>query len=85
MKAVYPLVKSLYGIEANIDDFEDIALAGWELIGNKHTRLYRYIGSTTNKELELPCNVDDIESVHITVIDAPLTSNKINYIDTDPN
>jgi len=28
MKAVYPLVKSLYGIEASTDDFEDIALAG---------------------------------------------------------
>ena len=42
MKAVYSLVESLYGIEADTDKFEDIALAGWELIGNKHTRLYRY-------------------------------------------
>ena len=83
IRASYPLVKSLYGIEANTDDFEDVALAGWELIGNKHTRLYRYTGSTINRELELPCNVDVIESVHIPVVDAQLTSNKINYIDTD--
>ena len=83
MRASYSLVKSLYGIEANTDDFEEIALAGWELIGNKHTRLYRYIGSTINGELELPCNVDVIESVHIPVVDAQLTSNKINYIDSD--
>ena len=83
IRASYPLVKSLYGIEANTDDFEEVALAGWELIGNKHTRLYRYIGSTINGELELPCNVDVIESVHIPVVDAQLTSNKINYIDTD--
>ena len=83
IRASYPLVKSLYGIEANTDDFEEVALAGWELIGNKHTRLYRYTGSTINGELELPCNVDVIESVHIPVVDAQLTSNKINYIDTD--
>ena len=83
IRASYPLVKSLYGIEANTDDFEEVALAGWELIGNKHTRLYRYTGSTINKELELPCNVDVIESVHIPVVDAQLTSNKINYIDSD--
>ena len=83
IRASYPLVKSLYGIEANTDDFEEVALAGWELIGNKHTRLYRYTGSTINKELELPCNVDVIESVHIPVVDAQLTSNKIDYIDSD--
>lgn len=83
MRASYSLVKSLYGIEANTDDFEEIALAGWELIGNKHTRLYRYTGSTINRELELPCNVDVIESVHIPVVDAQFTSNKINYIDSD--
>ena len=83
MKAVYPLINDLYGIEANTNKFEDIALAGWELIGNKHTRLYRYTGSTVNGELQLPCNVDVIESVHISVVDAQLTSNKTNYIDTD--
>ena len=83
MKAVYPLINDLYGIEADTDKFEDIALAGWELIGNKHTRLYRYTGSTVNRELQLPCNVDVIESVHIPVVDAQLTSNKTNYIDKD--
>ena len=83
MKAVYPLIDDLYGIEVDTDKFEDIALAGWELIGNKHTRLYRYTGSTVNGELQLPCNVDVIESVHIPVVDAQLTNNKTNYIDID--
>ena len=83
LRSAFSLVDSLYGVEADPQSFEDIALAGWELIGNKHTRLYRYVGSTINGELALPCNVDVIESVHIPVVDAQLTSNKINYVDTD--
>lgn len=83
LRSAFSLVDSLYGVEADPQSFEDVALAGWELIGNKHTRLYRYVGSTINGELALPCNVDVIESVHIPVVDAQLTSNKIDYVDTD--
>lgn len=82
--AAYGLAESLYGIDLTETDFEDIALDGWEQIGNKHTRLYRYIGDTVNKELKLPCNVDLIESVHIPLPDAQLTSNhsELEFMDS---
>ena len=81
LSAAFPLVTTLYGAEPNSREFEDIALNGWELIGNKHTRLYRYICKTENKELALPCNVDIIESVSIPIADAQITSNKTNFWD----
>lgn len=74
--SVYPLVESFYAVEPNPQDFEDVALKAWNLIGNRHTRLYRYVANTQNKELELPCNVDEIESVHIPIVDAQYTSNR---------
>lgn len=80
MNSVYPLIQSLYGIDSGTD-FEDIALNGWELIGNKHTRLYRYKSPTKDKKLELPCNVDIIESVQIPIADAQYTSNHKNFED----
>lgn len=81
LQAVYPLITSLYGLEVDTDQFEDVALTGWEKIGNRHTRLYRYTANTENCELKLPCNVDEIESVHIPAADARLTSNKTDFID----
>lgn len=81
LKAVYPLIENLYGLQVDTDSFEDVALAGWELIGNKHTRLYKYIGDTVNGELQLPCNVDIIESVHIPVVDSNRINNKVDYVD----
>lgn len=76
INAAYPLAQTLYGVEPGQTEFEDIALNAWERINNKHTRLYRYVGCTSNKELELPCNVDLIESVHIPIPDAQMTSNQ---------
>ena len=76
INAAYPLANTLYGVEPTQTEFEDMAMNAWERIGTKHTRLYRYIGNTSNQELELPCNVDIIESVHIPVPDAQITSNK---------
>lgn len=59
------LMQTLYGINTQEDEFEEIALVAWGLIGNKRTRLYRY--SVCVKECEhgiqLPCNVDIIEAV----------------------
>lgn len=71
--AAYSLADSLYGVTVPENEFEDIALDGWERIGNKHTRLYRYVGNVINGKLELPCNVDAIESVHVPMPDAQLT------------
>lgn len=76
INAAYPLAQTLYGVEPNQTEFEDIALLAWDRINSRHTRLYRYIGNTSNKELELPCNVDLIESVHIPIPDAQMTSNQ---------
>jgi len=77
--AAYSLCQSLYGITPDEDGFEDLALEAWGRIGNKHTRLYRYIGSVKDGVLELPCNVDEIESVHAPFPDAQMTTSSSNY------
>lgn len=81
--AAYGLADSLYGITLSETEFEDIALNGWSLIGNKHTRLYRYIGNVVDGKLDLPCNVDVIESVHIPVPDAQITTSLSDNYWTD--
>lgn len=74
IKAVYPQV-SLLGVECDPKLFEDLVMKGWELIGNRHTRLYRYVADTDeNGVLELPCNADSIEVVTVPVLDAQITS-----------
>lgn len=83
LNSVFTLVDILYGVEVDSDSFEDLALSAWEMIGNKHTRLYRYTSNTENKELLLPCNVTDIESVHIPVVDAQITDPSIDYGNID--
>lgn len=74
IKSVYSLAHTLYGVSIDETFFEDVVLTGWQLIGNKHTRLYRYYGSTINYELILPCNVSMIESATIPFEDAQLSS-----------
>lgn len=74
--AAYTLANTLYGVAPNATDFEDIAMNAWGLIGTKHTRLYRYVTDTEDKKIELPCNCDRIESVHLPIDDAQMTSNK---------
>ena len=81
-KSVYGLANSMYGITMDIDTFEDIALNGWELIGNKQTRLHRFVADTENGKIKLPCNVDIIEAVYIPGLVSQETSNSgtIEYI-----
>lgn len=59
------LCSTLYGIELSEDTYEEIALTGWNLIGNKRTRLYRYhtVVDNCSEGVQLPCNVDEIEAV----------------------
>lgn len=83
LKSAYGLANDLYGITISESAFENLALNAWELIGNKHTRLYRYIGSTEDKALELPCNVDIVESVHLPINDAQISSPDSSYINTE--
>lgn len=59
------LLDSLFGITIQEDDFEEIAIIGWNFIGNKRTKLYRFKASVSkdNNSIELPCNVFQIEAV----------------------
>lgn len=79
INAAYGLCESLYGITPSDNEFEDLALEAWSRIGTKHTRLYKYVGSAQDKTLELPCNCDLIESVHIPFVDAQTTSSSTDY------
>lgn len=82
IKAAYGLCDSLYGVTPDENNFEDLVLTAWNKIGTKHTRLYKYEGSVKDGVLELPCNIEDvdlIESVHIPMPDAQVTSNSTNF------
>ncbi len=68
-------LKDFYDIVLKDSDFESIGLHAWDKIGNKDTRLYKYHAHTINKEIELPCNADIIESVHSGFDDFQLTDN----------
>lgn len=59
------LLNTLYGIEMNEDTYEEMALVGWELIGNKRSKLYRYsiCVDDCSEGVELPCNCDILEAV----------------------
>lgn len=79
IKAAYGLCDSLYGVTPDENTFEDLVLTAWNKIGTKHTRLYKYETSVKNGSVELPCNVDLIESVHIPFPDAETSSNSTNW------
>lgn len=59
------LLSTLYGIDMPEEQYEEVALVGWNLIGNKRTRIYRYSVciDSCNDKVELPCNCEDIEAV----------------------
>ena len=75
----------LFGLDIKETDFEEIGLIAWNHIGNKQTVLYNItldIDHVT-KSVELPCNVDIIESVTYTYEDWNYTSNKYAFGDYD--
>lgn len=60
------LLNTMYGIQLQEDEFEEIGIVAWELIGNKRTRTYRYsvcMDSCSDNTIELPCNCDILEAV----------------------
>ena len=79
IKSAIELLDVLYGVTVSESEFETMALVAWELIGTKHTKLHRYVGKVEDKTLELPCNVDVIESVHIPVSDSQVSSSSSSY------
>jgi len=56
-------LKTFYDITLEDDEFENIGLHAWDLIGNKYTRTYKHVFTCTDGILELPCNVDVIEVI----------------------
>lgn len=74
IKSAYSLANTLYGINISEIEFEEIALNAWDLIGTKHTRLYRYVTDTDNCEIYLPCNCSVIEAVTLPITDAQISS-----------
>lgn len=75
------LAESIYGIEMQDDQFEEIALLGWKLIGNERTKLYRksYCLDSCQRELELPCNCDLLEAVTTNFEDFQHVDNTSDY------
>lgn len=78
-KSVYSQAHILYGTSIDTTNFDDICLSGWELIGNRETRLYKYTTSTEDKRIKLPCNVDFIEAVFGPYTEAQLTNDYSMY------
>lgn len=59
------LLDTLFELNLQEDKFEEIAITGWNFIGNKRMRIYRFQACVDDcsQGLELPCNVDQIEAV----------------------
>lgn len=81
IKTALSYVKTFYGLDIKESDFEEIALNAWELIGTKHTELKGYVADSNDCFLKLPCDVAEIESVHIPVVDANISGPLIDGLD----
>lgn len=61
------LAQTLYGVDLKEEDYEEIGLVAWGLIGNKRTRTYRYStcmnACDSDNTIQLPCNADILEAV----------------------
>lgn len=57
------LAKTLYDVDGDLEDLEEIGLIAYNFIGNKNTRLYRAQLDCVDGVIQLPCNVDIIEAV----------------------
>ena len=63
--SAYYQMHLLYETELTPEEFEEIGLIAWDKIGNRRTRLYRYVTDIQcpDNTVELPCNCDVIEAV----------------------
>ena len=78
------LAQTLYDIEGDDDDLEEIGLVAYNFIGNKNTRLYRASLDINCQDgsVQLPCNVDIIEAVtYFSPEDCGYTSNTKEFGD----
>ncbi|MBR2247248.1 MAG: hypothetical protein IJ880_09520 [Bacilli bacterium] len=71
------LAQTLYDIDGDMEDMEEVGLIAYNHIGNKNTRLYRATLNVNCEDgsIELPCNVDIIEAVTYCGEDWNYTSN----------
>lgn len=75
------LTSQLYGVEMPEENWEELALIAWNLIGNKRYQLYKYNTCVQGTSVELPCNVDIIEAVTYGGEDWNNTTNYSNFGD----
>ena len=75
---IYTVANSLYGLELEPEQFEELGLTAWNLIGNKTVRLYNYSADISNDDfsIQLPCNCDIIEAVTYNHEDWNYSTNK---------
>ena len=75
---IYTVANSLYGLELEPEQFEELGLTAWNLIGNKIVRLYNYSADISCDDLsvQLPCNCDIIEAVTYNHEDWNYSTNK---------
>lgn len=71
-------LETLYGIELDTEDFEEIALIAWNKIGNKNTKLYRCSAmiDPCDRSITLPYNCDIVVAVTYNYEDWNVSSNK---------
>lgn len=75
---IYSIMHSLYELDLDPEEFEELGLIAWNLIGNKTTRLYRYYSKVDciDLSIKLPCNCDIIEAVTYNHEDWNYSTNK---------
>ena len=66
---VIPIVKLEYGFEPNVFEIKDMAVYLLKAIGNLWSDRYLFIGKISGNQIELPCNVELIESVTLSTED----------------
>lgn len=85
------ILDSMYGVELEDEDVEEIGLLAWGLIGNRNTKLYRYSTFINPKDnsVTLPCNAIDangdslVELVTSSYEDWSRVTNKHDFGDYD--
>ncbi|GMO69523.1 MAG: hypothetical protein Nk1A_8680 [Endomicrobiia bacterium] len=77
----YILANQMFGLTITDLDFEEIAVVGWGLIGNKRTRIYRAVLNVDckNHSVTLPCNVDIIDALTTCSEDYQHTTNHTEF------
>lgn len=79
------LAQTLYDVEGDTEDLEEIGLVAYNFIGNKNTHLNKVILNVNCQDgsIQLPCDVDIIEAVtYCGSEDWNYTSNTKEYGDT---